>query len=86
MNKALAMERYLLFIRDVGKTDQTDIHISEAEARKALASYVRRRSGKTSLTMPLDDEEAIDVYFANEGADYVIARVRKPAPRVGMVS
>jgi hypothetical protein len=86
MNKAPAMERYLLFIRDVGTADQTDIHPSESEARKALAAYVRRRSGKTSLTVLLDDEEAIDAYFANDGADYVIARVRKPAPRAGLVS
>lgn len=80
------MERYLLFIRDVGKNDHTDIHPSEPDARKALAAYVRQRLGKTNATTFLDDDEAIEVYFARNAADYVIARVRKPVASNGIPS
>jgi len=80
------MERYLLFIRDVGKEDQTDIHPSEPEARKALANYARQRSDKTDPIRLLGDDEAIDAYFARDEAGYVIARLRKGASRGGIPS
>jgi hypothetical protein len=75
------MERYLLFIRDTGRDDETDIHESEAAARKALATYVRERSPKAEGLDPLNDDIVIDAYFSRDEADYVIARIRKPAAR-----
>jgi hypothetical protein len=75
------MERYLLFIRDIGRNDETDIHDSEGAARKALATYVRERSPVAGALDLLDDDVAIDTYFSRGEADYVIARVKKPAPR-----
>jgi hypothetical protein len=80
------MERYLLFIRDAGKTDRTDIHPSERDARKALAAYVRQRLGQKDAIASLEDDEAIEVYFEREAADYVIARMRKPVPSNGIRS
>ena len=75
------MERYLLFIRDTGRDDETDIHPSETAARKALAAYVRKRLPDLKPPELLDDEAAITTYFSRDEADYVIARVKKPAMR-----
>jgi hypothetical protein len=80
------MERYILFIRDVGNKDHADIHPSEPEARLALADYVRQRSGKRVAIAGFGDDEAIDIYFARETAVYVIAYVCKPAQSDGIPS
>jgi hypothetical protein len=75
------MERYLLFIRDTGRDNETDIHDSEEAARKALATYVRERLPNAGEADLLDDDVAIDAYFSRDEAGYVIARVNKTAPR-----
>lgn len=75
------MERYLLFVRDIGRDDETDIHPSKAAARKALAAYVRKRSPDLKPLELLDDEAAITTYLSRDEADYVIARGKKPSMR-----
>lgn len=80
------MKRYLLFIRDVGKTNHPDIHPSEPAAQKALAAYVRQSSGEKDARALLNDDEAIEVHFGRTAADYLIARMRKPVPSNGIPS
>ena len=72
------MERFLLFIRDKDEKDFTDIHPSEASARRALIAYVRRREHEDGLPHPIDDDAAIASYF-RDGALYAITRVGPPS-------
>ncbi len=69
------MERFLLFIREPGTCDVTDIHSSEASARTALADYARARGGDEIASGPIEDDIAIAAYFDNSEAVYAIARV-----------
>ncbi|RYF08515.1 MAG: hypothetical protein EOO77_25080 [Oxalobacteraceae bacterium] len=80
------MERYLMFIRDVGKKDHADIHPREPDARLTLADCVRQRSGKNDAIAGLGDNETVDTYLARETAVYVIGCVSKPATSDGIPS
>lgn len=77
------MERYLLFIRDDDGHDQTDIHASENDARVALAAYVRSRTKRIEKLAGLQDDDAIDQYFDDRDAHFLIARLAKTMRREG---
>jgi hypothetical protein len=77
------MERFLLFIRDDDGRDQTDVHTSELAARTALAAYVRSRTANDPGVVPLLDDDAIESYFAEREAEYLIARLAKTMRREG---
>jgi len=57
------MKRILLFIREAGQQDVVDFHPDEASARRALATYVRKRT-KAATPHSENDDDAIAAYFA----------------------
>jgi hypothetical protein len=72
--KALTMKRILLFIREPGQQDVVDFHSDEASARRALATYLRKRT-KAALPHSDNDDDAIAAYFATPTAVYTIVGV-----------
>jgi hypothetical protein len=72
--EALTMERILLFIREAGQQDVVDFHPDEVSARRALATYVRKRT-KAALPHSDNDDDAIAAYFASPTAVYTIVGV-----------
>lgn len=75
------MARFLLFIRDEGREDVVDFHPDRPSARNALVSYVRQQDRGADEPHPINDDVAINTYFAREGTMYAIARVEKTPGR-----
>lgn len=69
------MQRVILVIRDGTDVPIADVHPDEATARRALAAYVRERTGLLSTRHAANDDGAIEAYFASESADYAIVGV-----------
>ncbi len=57
------MDRYLLFIRHVGRDDVATFHTSEEAARAALVAYVRQQTADADQVNAADDAEAIRAYL-----------------------
>lgn len=69
------MKRVLLVIRDAGHDPVADIHSDEDAARRALAAYVRERTGGHAGFQAANDDGAVEAYFAASTASYSIVGV-----------
>ncbi len=69
------MTKYVLFIRDHGAKEVLDFRPSEMSAKKALAAYVTKKTGRD---LPSDRVAAVDKiasYFNRDKTFYAIAGV-----------
>lgn len=69
------MQRVLLVIRGDGHDPVADIHPDEDAARRALAAYVRERTGGHTAFQADNDDGAVEAYFAASPASYSIVGV-----------
>lgn len=69
------MPNIILFIREPGRPDFTDVHESHREARAALFDHVKARWVFGDMALPTDSDRAIRAFFARTGGSYVIAEV-----------
>lgn len=61
------MAKIILFIRDPGRPDFTDVHDSHMQAKAALLDHVKSRWSFSDLAIPTDSERAIKDFFARSG-------------------
>jgi len=69
------MPNIILFIREPGKPDLADAHISHRAAKAALLEHVKAHWTFADVAMPKDPARAIKAFFARTGGKYVIAQV-----------
>ena len=69
------MTKYVLFIWDHGAKDVLDFHPSEMSAKKALAAYVTKKTGRDLPSDPEAAGEEIANYFNRDKTFYAIAGV-----------